>query len=157
VKHRAYTTSTAVDSTEDGARPDSATRASRTIAVTVTPVGRDRWRGTPQQYALFITLTRTGAKAPWKVSQLQVLGLPNSYGGEAVVAEAGVSGIGAAPDDNADEELATAGSQSARRLPTRLPSATISPPVRTRLDGRRASKISSNGSPSAIATSPSSQ
>lgn len=72
VQHRAYTTATAVDATEDGAPPDTATRADRTIAVTVTPVGRDRWRGTPQQYALFITLTRSSAKAPWLVSQLQV-------------------------------------------------------------------------------------
>lgn len=72
VQHRAYTTSTAVDATEDGAPEDTATRADRTIAVTVQPVGRDRWRGAPQQYALFITLTRSSAKAPWQVSQLQV-------------------------------------------------------------------------------------
>lgn len=72
VKHRAYTTSTAVDATEDGAPPDTPTRADRTIAVTVTPLGRDRWRGTPQQHALFITLTRAAAAAPWQVSQLQV-------------------------------------------------------------------------------------
>jgi hypothetical protein len=72
VQHRAYTTSTAVDATEDGAPEDTATRADRTIAVTVQPVGRDRWRGVPQQYALFVTLTRTGVKSPWQVSQLQV-------------------------------------------------------------------------------------
>ncbi|MFG1913068.1 hypothetical protein [Kribbella sp. NPDC048928] len=71
-QHRAYTTSTAVDATEDGAPPDTTTRADRSIAVTVTPIGRDRWHGTPQQYVLFITLTRDGAAAPWRVSQLQV-------------------------------------------------------------------------------------
>ncbi|TCC33892.1 hypothetical protein E0H75_42300 [Kribbella capetownensis] len=72
VQHRAYTTSTAVDATEDGAPADTATRADRTIAVTMQPVGRDRWRGTPQRYALYITLTRASAKAPWQISQLQV-------------------------------------------------------------------------------------
>ena len=72
VLHRGYTASTALDATEDGAPVDTATRADRTIAVTVQPVGRDRWRGTTQQYALFITLTRTGAKSSWRVSQLQV-------------------------------------------------------------------------------------
>jgi len=36
-QHRAYTVSTAVDATEDGAPPDTATRADRTIAVTVLP------------------------------------------------------------------------------------------------------------------------
>jgi hypothetical protein len=72
VQHRAYTTSTAVDATEDGAPQDTATRADRTISVTVQPVGRDRWRGAAQQYALFITLTRPSTTAPWKVSQLQV-------------------------------------------------------------------------------------
>jgi hypothetical protein len=72
VQHRAYTTSTALDATEDGAPADTTTRADRTIAVTVQPIGRDRWRGTPQQYALFITLNRPGAKSSWQVSQLQV-------------------------------------------------------------------------------------
>ncbi|MFG1626262.1 hypothetical protein [Kribbella sp. NPDC049227] len=44
-QHHAYTTSTAADATEDGAPPDSATRADRTIAVTMHPIGRDHWRG----------------------------------------------------------------------------------------------------------------
>jgi hypothetical protein len=71
-KHRAYTTSTARNATESGAPEDTPTRADRTIAVTMQPVGRDRWRGGPQQYALFVTLTRISAKAPWQVSQMQV-------------------------------------------------------------------------------------
>jgi hypothetical protein len=71
-KHRAYTTTAAVNSTEYGAPPDTATRADRTIAVTVQPIGRDRWRGPASQYAVFVTLTRTSAAAVWKVSQLQV-------------------------------------------------------------------------------------
>lgn len=72
IQHRAYTTSIAVDATEDGAPPDTTTRADRTIAVTMHPIGRDHWRGPTQQYALFIQLTRANGKAPWKVSQLQV-------------------------------------------------------------------------------------
>lgn len=71
-QHRAYTTSTAVNATEDGAPPDTTTRADRTIAVTMHPVGRDQWRGPAQQYALFIMLTRDSAKTAWKVSQVQV-------------------------------------------------------------------------------------
>ena len=34
--------------------------------------GRDRWRGAPQQYAVFVTLTQASAAATWRVSQLQV-------------------------------------------------------------------------------------
>jgi hypothetical protein len=71
-KHRAYTTTTVSDATESGAPPDTATQADRTIAVTVQPVGRDHWRGTAQRYAVFVTLARTSAAAPWRVSQLQV-------------------------------------------------------------------------------------
>lgn len=70
-QHRAYTISTAVDATESGAPEDTATRADRAVAVTVRPVGRDRWRGRVQQRTLFITLTRTNAKAPWLVSQME--------------------------------------------------------------------------------------
>ncbi|WP_406054494.1 hypothetical protein [Kribbella sp. NBC_00889] len=70
IQHRAYTTSTAVDATEDGAPPDTTTRADRTIAVTVHPVGRDRWHGASQQYALFIELTRDSVIGSWKVSRL---------------------------------------------------------------------------------------
>jgi hypothetical protein len=71
-KHRAYTTATAINATEYGAPADTATRADRTIAVTVQPIGRDRWRGPAAQYAVFVTLTRASAAVAWKVSQLQV-------------------------------------------------------------------------------------
>jgi hypothetical protein len=71
-KHRAYTRSSAVDATESGAPPDTETQADRTIAVTVQPIGRDRWKGTSRRYAVFVTLTRARASSPWKVSQLQV-------------------------------------------------------------------------------------
>ena len=70
--HRAYTRARGQNATEYGAPPDTATLADRTIAVTMTPIGRDRWRGTAETAALYVTLTRAGATAPWRISRLSV-------------------------------------------------------------------------------------
>ncbi|MEV4003515.1 hypothetical protein [Actinomadura sp. NPDC049753] len=52
---------------EDGAPPDNARTAHRQWEVTVTPTGRDGWKGTATRAIVFVTLT-SDAEDIWRVS-----------------------------------------------------------------------------------------
>ena len=66
--HRAYARVRLRPQTpEDGAPPDNARTSHRQWEVTVTPTGRDGWKGTPTQAIAFVTLTRDAGDA-WQVS-----------------------------------------------------------------------------------------
>jgi hypothetical protein len=66
-QHQAYTDVTVVPSPEDRP-PDSATTAYRGYVLTDAPVGRDGWRGRPQQLIALVTLTH--APGGWVVDRL---------------------------------------------------------------------------------------
>ncbi len=68
--HKAYTRVAVTLEHDYGQPADTATVASRVYAVTVTPVGRDAWHGTPSTTAVFVTLTRADARQPWRVDTL---------------------------------------------------------------------------------------
>ncbi|SNR35819.1 hypothetical protein SAMN06265355_102119 [Actinomadura mexicana] len=66
--HRAYArVRLAPQTPEDGVPPDNARTAHRQWEVTVTPVGRDGWKGPSTRAVAFVTLTR-GAGDAWRVS-----------------------------------------------------------------------------------------
>lgn len=68
--HNAYTQVTATLEHDYGQPADTTTVASRVYAVTVTPTGRDHWRGAPATTTVFLTLTRADARHPWRVDAL---------------------------------------------------------------------------------------
>lgn len=68
--HNAYTQVTATLEHDYGQPADTTTVASRVYAVTVTPTGRDHWRGAPATTTVFLTLTRADAQHPWRVDAL---------------------------------------------------------------------------------------
>lgn len=68
--HKAYTRVAVTLEHDYGQPADTPTVASRVYAVTVTPVGRDAWRGTPATSVVFLTVTRADARQPWRVDAL---------------------------------------------------------------------------------------
>jgi hypothetical protein len=70
--HKAVTT-VAVDwAPQSGAPPSTTKAAYESYEVTVTPHGEDGWRGAPDFYIWWVTLSRTGPKTPWEVSSFEV-------------------------------------------------------------------------------------
>ncbi|GGX36651.1 hypothetical protein [Streptomyces chryseus] len=70
-KHRAYTTVT-LQRTEDAGRPrDTPTTAYRQWTLTLTPHGRDGWKGKPETSTAFVELTRSDGKA-WRLAAVSV-------------------------------------------------------------------------------------
>ncbi|NDU74197.1 hypothetical protein GWI34_16370 [Actinomadura sp. DSM 109109] len=66
--HRAYARVGLKPQTpEDGVPPDNARTTHRQWEVTVTPVGRDGWKGAPTRAIAFVTLTQTTSDG-WRVS-----------------------------------------------------------------------------------------
>lgn len=66
-EHQAYTAASLTPSAED--RPaDTDTTARRSYLLSYTPVGRDGWRGEPQQMVALVTLTH--ATGGWVVDQI---------------------------------------------------------------------------------------
>lgn len=55
---------------ELGAGPDSPVLAHRQFHVTVTPTGRDGWKGIPIRAITFTTLTRPTSAAPWRIATI---------------------------------------------------------------------------------------
>lgn len=72
--HRATTTVAVQLNHDPGAPADTATAAYRQFNVTVTPHGNDGWTSTPENYQVFVTLTRTSPGAPWQVASFEVAG-----------------------------------------------------------------------------------
>lgn len=70
--HHAYTAVDMMKSADAGIPPDTGTTAYRQWAVTVTVTGRDNWRGAPETYTAYASLTRAAAGAPWRVSALSL-------------------------------------------------------------------------------------
>jgi hypothetical protein len=70
--HQAVTT-VAVDwAAQSGAPPETTRAAYESYDVTVTPHGTHGWRGIPDHYVLWVTLSRTGPKAAWEVATFEV-------------------------------------------------------------------------------------
>lgn len=68
--HRAYArVRLTPQAIEDGVGADTATTAHREWAVTVTPTGRDGWKGAPVHATAFVTLTR-GDDGDWQISEV---------------------------------------------------------------------------------------
>ncbi|WP_433473861.1 hypothetical protein ACQPZP_34430 [Spirillospora sp. CA-142024] len=64
--HRAYArVRLAPQTPEDGVPPDNARTAHRQWDVTVTPIGRDGWKGPSTHAIAFVTLTRDAENAWW--------------------------------------------------------------------------------------------
>ncbi|WTW97668.1 hypothetical protein OG216_31910 [Streptomycetaceae bacterium NBC_01309] len=70
-RHRAYLAVTAELADEMGKPPDTTATSVHTLQVTVTPIGRDGWRGAPRTHTVMISLVRADA-GPWQVDFLQV-------------------------------------------------------------------------------------
>lgn len=71
-RHRAYTTVSMVPSNEAGKPADTPTSAYRTYAVTLTPIGRDGWRGTPEFHVAYVELSRTAPNQDWRINEVAV-------------------------------------------------------------------------------------
>lgn len=59
---------------EAGAPPDGPTAAYRQWEMTTTPKGRDGWRGEPKKSVVYVGLTRSSGRGPWRVSDVVVTG-----------------------------------------------------------------------------------
>lgn len=70
--HRAYTVVSLTAESDSGAPPDTDTTAYRQLGVTITPTGRDGWRGQPQTQTVFVVLNRSGSSAAWRVGTVSV-------------------------------------------------------------------------------------
>ena len=70
-QHQAYTTVDIRSAEEDGRPSDSPTVATSRWSLTVTPVGRDGWRGTAQHVVAFTVLTRSEGQ-PWKLDRITI-------------------------------------------------------------------------------------
>lgn len=69
--HKAVTT-VAVRWVPSGAPAETTTTAYESYSVTVTPHGEHGWTGASDYYVMFVTLSRTGLKAPWEVADFEV-------------------------------------------------------------------------------------
>jgi hypothetical protein len=67
VAHHAYSRVTLAPAPGDDADPDTVQAASRTLRVTVAPIGRDGWHGTPLTVTVYVDLTRPGPLQPWRI------------------------------------------------------------------------------------------
>lgn len=57
---------------EAGAPPDEPTAAYRQWEMIATPMGRDKWRGDPTRSVVYVELTRSSPRAPWRISSVSV-------------------------------------------------------------------------------------
>ncbi|MER6733786.1 hypothetical protein [Streptomyces puniciscabiei] len=69
--HHGYTTVT-VRQAHDTAPKDTPTEAYRQFEVTVTPHGRDGWKGPAETWVEWIHLVRSGTGDPWKADNMRV-------------------------------------------------------------------------------------
>ncbi|MEU9838788.1 hypothetical protein AB0C69_06130 [Actinomadura sp. NPDC048032] len=68
-EHHAYAKVRLARRTPEGDVPaDTPTLAHRGWGITVTPTGRDGWKGSPVHATAFVTLRRKDPSAPWRVS-----------------------------------------------------------------------------------------
>ncbi|MFC8668707.1 hypothetical protein [Streptomyces sp. NPDC057199] len=71
-KHQAYTRPK-LEQTKDAGQPaDTDTAAYRQWTITVTPTGRDGWKGTPEANFAFVELTRADQSKPWRLNTATV-------------------------------------------------------------------------------------
>lgn len=57
---------------EAGRPTDTATTAYRQWTATVTPTGRDGWKGSPENNTVFVELVRAAPGSPWRINALQI-------------------------------------------------------------------------------------
>jgi hypothetical protein len=70
--HDGYTTVTATQNDDDGRPPDELRRAYRAWDLTLTPRGAAGWTGKKRHEVMYVTLTRRGGDAPWRVASEQL-------------------------------------------------------------------------------------
>ncbi|WP_329615726.1 hypothetical protein OG244_23785 [Streptomyces brevispora] len=72
--HRAWTQAhAALADPDEEAEPDTGTRAYRVVSVDGTAHGRDGWKGPGPRLHAYLTLTRNGKDAPWRVRENDVV------------------------------------------------------------------------------------
>ncbi|UGQ15700.1 hypothetical protein LO772_22460 [Yinghuangia sp. ASG 101] len=69
--HQGKTVVVAVPADEAGKPVNTPTEARQAWAVTVSPVGADGWHGVPEQFTVFVTLSRSMVDQPWRVTDYQ--------------------------------------------------------------------------------------
>ncbi|GAA2427044.1 hypothetical protein GCM10010191_44730 [Actinomadura vinacea] len=68
-RHRAYLAVRLRPIERDaGAPKDGPTAAYRQWRLITTPTGRDGWRGRPSEFVVFMSLTRSSKRDPWRIS-----------------------------------------------------------------------------------------
>ena len=80
--HKAVTTVAVRWAPDPGAPHQTTTAAYESYDLTVRPHGEHGWTGAPDYYVMWVTLSRTGAKAPWEVADFEVQQWWPSTGGE---------------------------------------------------------------------------
>ena len=70
--HKATTTVAVHWAPEPGAPAGTTRAAYESYDVTVTPHGEHGWTGTSDYYVIWLTFSKTGAKAPWEVANFEV-------------------------------------------------------------------------------------
>ena len=70
--HKATTTVAVHWAPESGAPAETTRAAYESYDVTVTAHGEHGWTGTPDYYVVWLTFSRTGARAPWEVADFEV-------------------------------------------------------------------------------------
>ncbi|GAA2110938.1 hypothetical protein GCM10009802_08330 [Streptomyces synnematoformans] len=71
-EHRAYTTVKLTAADEAGRPADTPTTAYRQWNITVTPHGRNDWKGQPQHSTVFAELQRADPDAPWRLAAISI-------------------------------------------------------------------------------------
>lgn len=69
--HQGKTVVVAVPADEAGKPADTPTEAWHAWAVTVSPIGADGWLGVPQEFTVFVALSRTMVDQPWLVTDYE--------------------------------------------------------------------------------------
>ncbi|MGW2725098.1 hypothetical protein [Streptomyces sp. NPDC001492] len=66
--HKAFTVPRLTEAEDAGGPDDTDTAAYRRWTITLTPTGRDGWKGSPQTLTAYAELTRSTASAPWRLN-----------------------------------------------------------------------------------------
>ncbi|WP_406517560.1 hypothetical protein [Streptomyces sp. NBC_00134] len=71
-RHQAYTTATLQQTEEAGKPADTDTDALRQWTITITPTGRDGWKGAAESRTAYVELIRPAAGKPWRLNAVTV-------------------------------------------------------------------------------------
>ncbi|MGW9210846.1 hypothetical protein ACWGR4_28135 [Embleya sp. NPDC055664] len=72
-EHKSVTTVTTASADDLGKPGDTETTAFHAFTLTITPNGRDGWKGSATTMTVFVSLERASAAQPWKVSSVRAV------------------------------------------------------------------------------------